>query len=146
MSRTGRALTLTFENPCSRVDRRRGQGAAGAADLLRRQDPHPGLHRHAAPKLKDAILNHHVLVGMSTDMVLFAKGSRRKQVARDGRPDALRGVDLRQAAQREVDFVRINGNRVIRVEIAKVGETPVIFTKDEVEGLMRTDGTPLELM
>src|SRR6478735_8614810 len=26
------------------------------------------------PQLKDAILNHHVLVGMSTDMVLFAKG------------------------------------------------------------------------
>jgi hypothetical protein len=44
----------------------------------------------------------------------------------------------------EVDFVRINGNRVIRVEVAKVGESPVIFTKDEVEGLMRTDGKPLE--
>ena len=41
------------------------------------------------------------------------------------------------------EFVRINGNRVIRVEIAKVGEPPVIFTKDEVEGMMRTDGTPL---
>ena len=45
---------------------------------------------------------------------------------------------------KDVDFVRINGNRVIRVEIAKMGETPTIFTKDEVEGLMRTDGTPLE--
>jgi hypothetical protein len=45
---------------------------------------------------------------------------------------------------KDVEFVRINGNRVIRVEVAKMGETPVIFTKDEVEGLMRTDGTPLE--
>ncbi len=27
--------------------------------------------------------------------------------------------------------------------MAKIGETPQIFTKDEVEGLMRTDGTPL---
>jgi hypothetical protein len=44
----------------------------------------------------------------------------------------------------EVDFVRINGNRVIRVEVAKMGVDPVIYTKDEVEGLMRTDGTPLE--
>jgi hypothetical protein len=43
-----------------------------------------------------------------------------------------------------VEFVRINGNRVIRVEIAKMGEPPVVFTKDdEVEGMMRTDGTPL---
>jgi hypothetical protein len=42
-----------------------------------------------------------------------------------------------------VEFVRINGNRVIRVEIAKVGEAPQIFEKDEVESLMRTDGTPV---
>jgi cell division septation protein DedD len=40
--------------------------------------------------------------------------------------------------------VRINGNRVIRVEVAKVGYPPKIYTKDEVAGLMRTDGTPLE--
>jgi hypothetical protein len=29
------------------------------------------------------------------------------------------------------------------VEIAKIGEPPVVFTRDEVEGMMRTDGTPL---
>jgi hypothetical protein len=33
---------------------------------------------------------------------------------------------------------------VIRVEVAKVGESPQIFATDEVEGLMRTDGTQLE--
>ena len=43
----------------------------------------------------------------------------------------------------DVEFVSINGNRVIRVEIAEVGKPPEIFTKDEVAGLMRTDGTPL---
>lgn len=93
--------------------------------------------------LKDAILNHHVLVGMSTDMVLFARGA----------PDSKsREVDGQMPFEewmygkppQEVDFVRINGNRVIRVEVAKTGELPVIFTKDEVEGLMRTDGTALE--
>ena len=47
------------------------------------------------------------------------------------------------APPKPVEFVRINGNRVIRVEIAKVGESPQIFTKDEVEGMMRTDGSPL---
>ena len=52
------------------------------------------------PKLKDAILDHHVLVGMSTDMVLFAKGQPEHKIARDGWADALRGVDLRQAARR----------------------------------------------
>ena len=34
------------------------------------------------------------------------------------------------APPKDVEFVRINGNRVIRVEIAKIGESPVIFTKE----------------
>src|SRR5580698_6115410 len=94
------------------------------------------------PPLKDAILSHQVWVGMSTDMVLYAKGQPQSKTREmDGQmpfeewiygtpPDA-------------VDFVRINGNRVIRVEIAKVGEPVQVFTKDEVEGLMRSDGTPV---
>jgi len=42
-----------------------------------------------------------------------------------------------------VSFVRVNGNRVIRVEIAKLGQPLEVFTKDEVEGLMTTDGHPV---
>ena len=96
------------------------------------------------PKLKDAILNHHVLVGMSTEMVLFAKGQPEgKSREMDGQMPFEEWIYGKPP--KEVDFVRINGNRVIRVEIAKVGEIPVIFTKNEVEGLMRTDGTPLQV-
>ena len=96
------------------------------------------------PKLKEAILNHNVLVGMSTEMVLYAKGQP------EGKSREMEGQMpfeewIYGKPPKEVDFVRINGNRVIRVEIAKVGETPVIFTKDEVQGLMRTDGKPLEV-
>jgi hypothetical protein len=93
--------------------------------------------------LKEAILNHHVLVGMSTDMVLFARGapdSKSREV--DGQMPFEEWIYGKPP--KEVDFVRINGNRVVRVEIAKTGETPVVFTKDVVEGLMRTDGTALE--
>jgi hypothetical protein len=43
----------------------------------------------------------------------------------------------------DVNFVRVNGNRVIRVEVAKLGKPLEIFTKDEVEGLMMTDGRPV---
>ena len=94
-------------------------------------------------KLKDAILNHHVLVGMSTDMVLFAKGQPdNKSREMDGQMPFEEWIYGKPP--KDVEFVRINGNRVIRVEVAKLGETPVVFTKDEVEGLMRTDGTPLE--
>ncbi len=95
------------------------------------------------PKLKEAILNHHVVVGMSTDMVLFALGQpQRKTREMDGQMPFEEWIYGQPP--KEVQFVRINGNRVIRVELAKVGESPQIFTKDEVEGLMRTDGTPLE--
>jgi hypothetical protein len=94
-------------------------------------------------KLKDAILNHQVLVGMSTDMVLFAMGQP------DNKSREMEGQMpfeewIYGKPPKDVQFVRINGNRVIRLEVAKVGESPVIFTRDEVEGLMRTDGTPLE--
>jgi hypothetical protein len=76
-------------------------------------------------------------------MVLFAKGAPdNKSREMDGQMPFEEWIYGKPP--NEVDFVRINGNRVIRVEVAKMGEDPVIFTKDEVEGLMRTDGTPLE--
>ncbi|HET6168578.1 MAG TPA: hypothetical protein VFE01_00300, partial [Terracidiphilus sp.] len=93
------------------------------------------------PKLKDAILNHHVMVGMTTDMVMFALG----------RPDQkIRTIEDQMPYEEwiygkppePVQFVRINGNRVIRLEIAAVGKTPQIWEKDEVDAMMRTDGTP----
>lgn len=94
------------------------------------------------PRLKEAILNHHVMVGMSIDMVLFAKGqpeSKTREV--EGQMPFEEWIYGKPP--KDVEFIRINGNRVVRVEVAKVGETPVIFSKDEVEGMMRTDGTPL---
>ena len=93
-------------------------------------------------QLKDAILNHHVLVGMSTDMVLFAMGQPQRKV-RETQEQMPFEEWIYGTPPEPVQFVRINGNRVSRVEIAKVGEQPEIFTKDEVEGLMRTDGTPI---
>jgi hypothetical protein len=94
------------------------------------------------PQLKQAILNHHVIVGMSTEMVMFAKGQPdHKTREMDGQMPFEEWIYGKPP--KDIEFVRINGNRVIRVEIAKVGEAPEIFTKDEVEGMMRTDGSPL---
>ena len=94
------------------------------------------------PQLKSAILDHHVLVGMSTDMVLFSRGQPERKI-REMEGQMPFEEWIYGKPPEEVDFVRINGNRVIRVETAKVGEAPRIFEKDEVDGLMRTDGTPL---
>ncbi|WP_109484461.1 hypothetical protein [Occallatibacter savannae] len=93
------------------------------------------------PKLKEAILNHDVWVGMSTDMVLFAKGQPIRKVRETEGQTPFEEWIYGQTPQ-PVEFVRINGNRVIRVEIAKVGEAPQVFDQDVVEGLMRSDGTP----
>jgi hypothetical protein len=93
-------------------------------------------------KLKDAILSHHVLVGMSAEMVLYAKGQPdHKSRETEGQMPFEEWIYGKPP--KDVEFVRFNGNSVIRLEVAKMGETPVVFTKNEVEGLMRTDGTPL---
>jgi hypothetical protein len=94
------------------------------------------------PKLKDAILNHHVMVGMSTEMLMYALGQPQKKI-REMEGQMPFEEWIYGQPPKPVQFVRINGNRVIRVEVASVGEAPKIFEKDEVEGLMRTDGTPL---
>ena len=94
------------------------------------------------PKLKEAILGHKVMVGMSTDMVLFALGQPESKT-REMEGQMPFEEWIYGKPPKDVQFVRINGNRVIRLEVAKIGEAPQIFTQDEVEGLMRTDGTPL---
>jgi hypothetical protein len=94
------------------------------------------------PQLKDAILTHQVLVGMSTDMVRYAKGQPdTKSREMDGQEPFEEWIYGKPPET--VYFVRINGNRVIRLEIAKMGEPVQIFSTDVVSGMMRTDGTPV---
>jgi hypothetical protein len=92
--------------------------------------------------LKQAILEHRVMVGMSTDMVMFAKGAPRSK-SREMEGQMPFEEWIYGTPPEEVNFVRINGNRVIRLEIAKTGESPEIFTKDEVSGMLRPNGTPV---
>ena len=94
------------------------------------------------PALKEAIISHKVLVGMTTDMVLFAKGQPlTKSREMDGQMPFEEWIY--GTPPEEVDFVRINGNRVIRVEVSKNGEALQIFTKDVVSGMMTTNGSPV---
>ena len=91
--------------------------------------------------LKNAILDHKVLVGMSTDMVLFAKGQPSSKVREmDGQMPFEEWIYGKPPE--DVDFVRINGNRVIRVEIARAGQPLQIFTQDVVSPMMLASGQP----
>jgi hypothetical protein len=83
------------------------------------------------PWLRKSILDHQVLVGMNGDMVIAALGQPRNKVR-----ERENQVPFEEWIYGEppdpVQFVRFNNNRVIRVEIAKVGEAPEIRTENEM--------------
>jgi hypothetical protein len=139
----GARLTLTFDGHVPELTAAQVKALLAPLISFDLKTPIQAFTDTLPAKLKDAILNHHVLVGMTTEMVLYAKGQPEKKTREmDGQMPFEEWI-FGQPPQ-DVEFVRINGNRVIRLEIAKMGETPVVFTKDEVEGLMRTDGTLIE--
>jgi hypothetical protein len=84
------------------------------------------------PQLRDAIKNHRVLVGMNRDMVMAAKGRPPKKVReKDGEAEYEEWIygDPPQ----DVDFVRLAGDEVVRLEIMKVNGEKVVHTDKEVE-------------
>ena len=91
--------------------------------------------------LKEAILNHNVWVGMNTDMVYFAMGRPRLK-SREMEGQMPVEIWLYGTPPDPVTFVRINGNRVIRVEIAKVGQPMEVYDKDVVTPILMASGQP----
>ena len=83
------------------------------------------------PKVKEAIQAHHVLVGMNTEMVLHARGKAPKKVReKDG--DTEYEEWIYGEPPQDVDFVRIVGDEVIRVETMRVGGQKIVRTEKEV--------------
>jgi hypothetical protein len=84
------------------------------------------------PKVKEAIKNHQVLVGMNRDMVIFSKGRAPKKIReRDGEleyEDWIYGTP-----PQDVDFVRFVGDEVVRVETMTVAGQKVVRTEKEVD-------------
>jgi hypothetical protein len=83
------------------------------------------------PKVKEAIQNHHVLVGMNQEMVVHAKGRPPKKVReKDGETDYEEWIY--GEPPQDVDFVRIVADEVVRVETMKVGGEKIVRTEKEV--------------
>ncbi len=83
------------------------------------------------PKVKAAIKAHYILVGMNTDMVLHARGKPPKKVReRDGETDYEEWI-YGQPPQ-DVDFVRIIGDEVVRIETMRVGGEKIVRAEKEV--------------
>lgn len=138
----GSRLTLTFKDRVPELTGKQVEDLLAPLISFQVKTPIQAFTDTLPPALKAAILDHHVLVGMSTDMVLFTLGKPERKVREmEGQTPFEEWIYGKPPA--DVQFVRINGNRVIRVEVARMGKPPQIFDKDEVDGLMRTDGTPV---
>jgi len=88
------------------------------------------------PKVKEAIKNHQVLVGMNHDMVLYAKGRPPKKL-RERAPGAVEEVDYEEwiygTPPQDVDFVRFVDDEVVRVETMKVDGQKIVRVEKEVD-------------
>ena len=83
------------------------------------------------PKAKEAILNHYVLVGMNTEMVLHAKGKPPKKVReKDG--DLEYEEWIYGDPPEDVDFVRIVADEVIQVKTMKIDGQKIVRNQKEV--------------
>jgi len=83
------------------------------------------------PEVKDAIKSHRVLVGMNREMVIYAKGRPPKKVReKDGETDYEEWIY--GEPPQDVDFVRLVGDEVVRVETINVSGEKIIRIGKEV--------------
>ena len=84
------------------------------------------------PKAKEAIQNHHVLVGMNREMVIASKGRPPKKIReKDGETEFEEWIY--GEPPQDVDFVRLVGDEVVRLESMKVDGEKIIHTEREVD-------------
>jgi hypothetical protein len=84
------------------------------------------------PKVKEAIQNHQVLVGMNREMLIYAKGRPPKKIReKDGETEYEEWIY--GEPPRDVDFVRMVGDEVVRVETMKVDGTKTLRAEKEVD-------------
>lgn len=83
------------------------------------------------PRVKQAMKNHEVLVGMNREMVIYSKG-RPEQKVREH--DSLGDYEewIYGHPPQDVEFVRIYGDEVKRVELMKLDGEKVVKTQPEV--------------
>ena len=80
------------------------------------------------PKVKDAIKNKQVLVGMNREMVTYALGRPPKKYREQNYEEWIYG-----APPDPVQFVRFVGDEVVQLEIMKVDGQKIVRTEKEVD-------------
>jgi hypothetical protein len=85
-----------------------------------------------SPQVKEAIKNHHVLVGMNHDMVIYAKGRPPRKVRETANEVEYEEWIYGEPPQ-DVDFVRFVGDEVVRIETMKVDGQKIVRVDKEVD-------------
>ncbi len=134
---TGSRLTLIFAGGVPNVTGDEVKALIAPVVGFGEKSPLEAYVETLPPFLKKAILDHRVLVGMDRDMVLHALGSPVQKVRErdESRPfeEWIYGTP-----PEKTQFVRLQGNRVIRVEEAAVGTSPVVRSANEVGNYWET--------
>jgi len=84
------------------------------------------------PRIKQAIKEHHVLVGMSREMVLYAKGLPGRKIREEKEGTPYEEWVYGEPPQ-DIEFVRFSGDEVVRVETIKVNGEKTIRTEKETD-------------
>ncbi len=135
---TGSRLTLLFNGTVPNVTGDEVKALIAPIIGFGERSPAEAYAETLPPFLKEAILNHHVLVGMDSDMVLHAVGAPLQKVREkdDGRPfeEWIYGTPPEKS-----EFVRLQHGRVTKVEEASVGTSPIVRTANEVGNYWETE-------
>jgi hypothetical protein len=91
------------------------------------------------PKIRAAVKNHEVLVGMNHDMVVMARERPPQKVREKDEKGKEYEEWIYGTPPQDIVFVRFDGDEVVRVKIAKVGGQMIVKTQKEIEV---RDGVP----
>ncbi len=133
LAATGSSLTLEFDKYVPEMTGNQVRDLLAPVFDFKALTEAEAYQKTLPPKVRDAIKNHQVLVGMDRDMVIYAKGRPPRKI-RDKDDD---GVDYEEwiygNPPEEVEFVRFTGPFVTRLEIMTVDGEKIVRTQKEVE-------------
>ena len=85
------------------------------------------------PKVRDAIKSHQVLVGMNREMVIYSKGRPDKKIREKDDKGSEYEDWVYGEPPKDVDFIRVVGDEVVRVETMKVNGDKIVKTEKEID-------------
>src|SRR5271167_865264 len=129
----GTTVTLEFDKYVPELNGDQVRALLAPVFDFKALTPAEAYEKTLPPKVKQAIQDHQILVGMDKEMVTFAKGRPQQRI----RDKDEQGRDYEEwiygKPPEEVDFVRFKGNEGARLEIMTVDGQKLVRTEKEVD-------------